>query len=57
MNINKLAFVDCQALVLTMPLEDLDTFFEDIANNDDITNNEYCELYSLGLDRLRGETK
>lgn len=57
MNINKLAFIDYQTLVLTMPLEKLDTFFEDLAFNDDITNNEYCELYAMGLDRLRGETK
>lgn len=34
-------------------LDQLSDFIEEIANDDDLTNDEYCKLYSKTIDLLR----
>lgn len=53
-NCNDLTFGDKKAVVLAMPEDALADYIEFLAYDENITNNEYCELYGIALNRLRG---
>ena len=53
-NYNELTFLDKKAVIMTMPENDLADYIEFLAYDESITNFEYCILYQIALDRLRG---
>lgn len=40
-------------MIRQMPLDDVEPFIEDLADCEDISNEEYCKLYDIGLARIQ----